>query len=133
MSTHAIIAVRTTEGYKGRFVHYDGYTEAMIPALERCIQQCKMGKTDPIAYMLGNHWSAFSKFKHEPSESDSHNQTWYTETDTIDAHYLYIIELSKFPNVGYIVTPYIKVFQNWMALDPDNIINNFRSKSKEYV
>ena len=122
MSTHAIMAVRTETGYKGRYVHFDGYTEAMLPAMRRSIQQCRMGKTDPIAYMLGNHWSAFNITKHEVSDSDTHDQVWYTEADSIDADYLYIIELSDFPNVGYLVQPYIKLGKNWIAIDPSNTI-----------
>ena len=125
MSTHAIMAVRTEEGYKGRYVHFDGYTEAMLPAMNRAIKNCQMGGTDPIAYMLGNHWSAFNNTKHEVSDSDTHDQVWYTEADSIDADYLYILDTNRqsITDKGTIkVTPYIKLGKNWIAIDPSNTI-----------
>ena len=124
MSTHAIMAVRTEEGYKGVYVHFDGYTEAMLPAMNRAIKQCVMGGTDPIAYMLGNHWSAFNLSEHKQSESHTHDQTWYTEADSINADYLYIIGKYESPSINgnYKVTPYIKLGDNWVAIDPSKTI-----------
>lgn len=122
MSTHAIMAVRTEGGYKGRYVHFDGYTEAMLPAMNRAITQCVMGGTDPIAYMLGNHWSAFSLSEHKPADSDTHNQVWYTEADSIGEQYVYIIDETPTKSQHYTVTPYIKFGFNWIAVDTNNII-----------
>jgi hypothetical protein len=119
MSTHAIIAVRTSDGYKGRYVHFDGYTEAMLPAIKRCIQNHKVaGNTfsDAVTYMLGNHWSAFNLSEHKAAEAHSHSQTWYTENDEIHAEYLYILDDNE-------VTPYIRLgFDGWVAVDPSNTI-----------
>ena len=122
MSTHAIMAVRTEDGYKGRYVHFDGYTEAMLPAMNRAIKNCEMGGTDPIAYMLGNHWSAFNITNHEVSDSDTHDQVWYTEADSIDADYLYIIDKTPKKVQQHTVTPFIKLGKNWIAIDPSNTI-----------
>jgi hypothetical protein len=128
MSTHAIMAVRTAEGYKGRYVHFDGYTEAMLPAMNRAIKQCVMGGTDPIAYMLGNHWSAFNLSEHKQAESHTHDQTWYTQDDSIGEQYLYIIDETPKKVQQYTVTPYIKLGDNWIAIDPSNTI---KTKIKE--
>jgi hypothetical protein len=118
MSTHALIGVKTADGYKARFVHYDGYTSAMLPAIERCIKNHKVaGNTfsDAVFYMLGNHWTTFSLASHEITKSDSHDQVWYTENDEIDAEYLYILDDNE-------VTPYIRSGEGWMALDPSKTI-----------
>jgi len=128
MSTHAIMAVRTEDGYKGRYVHFDGYTQAMLPAMNRAITQCVMGGTDPIAYMLGNHWSAFNLSEHKPAESHTHDQTWYTQDDSIGEQYLYIIEKTPTKSQYYTVTPFIKLGDNWVAIDPTNTI-----KTKVYA
>ena len=124
MSTHALIGVKTPTGYKARFVHYDGYTEAMLPAIKRCIQNHKVAGntfTDAKNYMLGNHWSSFNLTEHTQSQAHSHDQVWYTETDGIDAQYLYILDDSE-------VTPYILVGETWVAIDPSNTI-----KTKQYA
>jgi len=131
MSTHAIMAVRTEDGYKGRYVHFDGYTEAMLPAMNRAIKQCVMGGTDPIAYMLGNHWSAFNLSEHKQAESHTHDQTWYSQDDSIGEQYLYILDRvrNSITDKGtVVVTPYIKLGDNWIAIDPSNTI---KTKIKE--
>lgn len=118
MSTHALIGVPTATGYKARFVHWDGYTDEMMPAIKRCIQQHKVaGNTfsDAVFYMLGNHWSSFSTSEHKYAEGHSHNQVWYTENDEIDASYLYILDDNE-------VTPYINVGNKWIALDTSKTI-----------
>jgi hypothetical protein len=118
MSTHALIGVPTATGYKARFVHYDGYTEAMMPAINRSLQHHKTaGFTfqDAVNYMLGNHWSSFNLAQHKEAEFHSHNQVWYTENDDIDAEYLYILDDNE-------VTPYIRSGEGWIALDPSKTI-----------
>lgn len=118
MSTHALIGVKTPTGYKARFVHWDGYTESMMPAIKRCIQNHKVaGNTfqDAVFYMVGNHWSSFSVSEHKYAEAHSHNQVWYTEDSDIDAEYLYLLDDNE-------VTPYIRTGEGWMALDPSKTI-----------
>ena len=113
MSTHALIGVPTATGYKARFVHYDGYTEAMMPAINRELQQNKIAGltfSDAIIYMLGNHWSSFNIAQHKPAEAHSHDQIWYTEDSDIDAEYLYLLDDNE-------VTPYIRTGEGWMAID----------------
>jgi hypothetical protein len=118
MSTHALIGVKTPTGYKARFVHYDGYTEAMLPAIKRCIQNHKVAGntfTDARNYMLGNHWSSFNISEHRASEAHSHSEVWYTESIDIDAQYLYILDDNE-------VTCYINLHDKWIAIDPSNTI-----------
>ena len=118
MSTHALIGVPTATGYKARFVHYDGYTSAMLPAIERCIKNHKIAGdtfTDAVTYMLGNHWTAFNLTEHTDADFGSHNQVWYTENDEIDSQYLYLLDDNE-------VTPYIRSSEGWMALDPTKTI-----------
>lgn len=118
MSTHALIGVKTENGYKARFVHYDGYTSEMLPAIERCIKQHKLaGNTfaDAVTYMLSNHWSTFSVSGHAIANGLSHTQVWYTENDEIDSEYLYILDDNE-------VTPYVRQEQGWMALNPTKTI-----------
>ena len=113
MSTHALIGVPTATGYKARFVHYDGYTEAMMPAINRELQQNKIAGltfSDAVNYMLGNHWSSFNIAQHKASEAHSHDQVWYTEDADIDAEYLYLLDDNE-------VTPYIRTGEGWMAID----------------
>ena len=113
MSTHALIGVPTATGYKARFVHYDGYTENMMPAIKRCLQHHKTAGatfTEARNYMLGNHWSSFSIANHKASEAHSHDQVWYTEDADIDAEYLYLLDDNE-------VTPYIRTGEGWMAVD----------------
>jgi hypothetical protein len=120
MSTHALIGVPTATGYKARFVHWDGYTSEMMPAIKRCIQQHKVaGDTfsDAVFYMLGNHWSSFSTSGHKYAEAHSHNQVWYTEDSDIDANYLYLLDDGE-------VTPYIRSEEGWIALDISKTIKN---------
>lgn len=118
MSTHALIGVKTPTGYKARFVHYDGYTDAMLPAIKRCIQNHKVAGntfTDARNYMLSNHWSSFNISEHKASEAHSHDQVWYSEDADIDASYLYILDDNE-------VTPYIRTGEGWIALDPSKTI-----------
>lgn len=118
MSTHALIGVKTPTGYKARFVHYDGYTEAMLPAIKRCIQNHWVaGNTyiDARNYMLSNHWSSFNISEHSVAQSHTHNQVWYTENDGIDAQYLYILDEKE-------VTAYINLHGKWIAIDPTKTI-----------
>lgn len=113
MGTHAIIAVPTSTGFKGRFVHYDGFVETMMPAIKRCIRDHKVaGNTfsDAVFYMLGNHWTSFNISEHTPSEAHSHDQVWYTEQDDIDAQYVYILDNNE-------VTAYANLHGMWIALD----------------
>jgi hypothetical protein len=113
MSTHAIIAIPTETGFKGRFVHYDGHTGNMIPAINRIVEQNrKVGYTfqDAKNYLLSNHWSGIYKTEQKPAEAHSHNQVWYTEDADIDAEYLYLLDDNE-------VTPYIRTGEGWMAVD----------------
>ena len=112
MSTQAIVGVATENGYKGRYVHFDGYTEAMMPALKRCIKNSVIADTNPIAYILGNHWSAFSISEHKAADTQSHDEVWYTESTGIHASYLYLID-----QVTFEVTAYINIDDNWLAID----------------
>jgi hypothetical protein len=119
MSTHALIGVPTATGYKARFVHYDGYTENMMPAIKRCIKNHKVaGDTfqDAVFYMLGNHWSSFSISGHEYSKGD-HDVVFYTEDNDIDAEYLYLLDDNE-------VTPYIRTGEGWIALDVSKTIKH---------
>jgi hypothetical protein len=118
MSTHALIGVPTATGYKARFVHYDGYTENMIPAINRIVQQNRIaGYTfqDAKNYLLGNHWSGIYKTEQKPAEAHSHDQVWYTEDVDIDAQYLYLLDDNE-------VTPYIRTGEGWIALNPSKTI-----------
>jgi hypothetical protein len=118
MSTHALIGVPTATGYKARFVHWDGYTENMIPAINRIIQQNRIaGQTfqDVRNYLLSNHWSGIYKTEQNPAEAHSHDQVWYTEDCDIDAQYLYLLDDNE-------VTPYIRTGEGWIALDPSKTI-----------
>jgi hypothetical protein len=120
MSTHALIGVPTATGYKARFVHYDGYTENMMPAIKRCIQNHKVaGNTfsDAVFYMLGNHWSSFSISEHKYAQAHSHDQVWYTEDADIDAEYLYLLDDNE-------ITPYIRTGEGWIALDVSKTIKH---------
>jgi hypothetical protein len=121
MSTHALVGVKTEEGgFRARFVHYDGYPEAMVPALNRVIKNYKMAgsqDTNPVAYILGNHWSSFSTSSHEPAQSYSHDQTWYTEKNEIDHEYLYLIDPTTLK-----VTAYLTTYEGWMEINPSNTI-----------
>jgi hypothetical protein len=112
MSTHAIVGIATDSGYKGRYVHFDGYTEAMMPALKRCIKNSVIADANPIAYILGNHWSSFSVANHEAADTDTHNEVWYTESTGIFASYLYLID-----QVTFEITAYINIDDNWVAID----------------
>ncbi len=38
MSTHSAVGVKTATGFKGRYVHFDGYPAAMIPVLKTIIE-----------------------------------------------------------------------------------------------
>jgi len=116
MSTHALVGVKTLEGFKARFVHFDGYPSAMIPALERAMQD-----ENPIAYILGNHWVAFNKSQHEAAEADSHGQTWYTETSNIDHAYLYLIDPDRKK-----IESFINLDSKWIEVNPNNVIMNKR-------
>ncbi len=112
MSTHALIGVPTATGYKARYVHSDGYTGAMMPAIKKCIQQHKVaGDTfaDAVFYMLGNHWSSFHTSGHKYAIGN-HDVIWYTEDADIDAEYLYLLDDNE-------VTPYIRTGEGWMAVD----------------
>jgi hypothetical protein len=118
MSTHALIGVPTATGYKARFVHWDGYTENMIPAINRIIQLNRIaGQTfqDVRNYLLSSHWSGFYKTEQKPAEAHSHDQVWYTEDSDIDAEYLYLLDDNE-------VTPYIRTGEGWIALDPSKRI-----------
>jgi hypothetical protein len=118
MSTHALIGVPTTSGYKARYVHCDGYTSAMLPSINRCVNNMKAAGdtfTDAVNYMLSNHWSSFSLGSHKAAEAHSHNEVWYTEKSDIDAEYLYILDDSE-------VIAYIRTGEGWMALNPNNTI-----------
>ena len=121
MSTHALVGVRTSiDGFKAKFVHYDGYPSAMLPALNRVIKNhVTAGKQDldPVAYILGNHWSCFNTSEHEPSQAHSHNQSWYTEANEIDHSYLYLIDRDTFK-----ISVYIPTGEGWMEVNPDNVI-----------
>ena len=112
MSTHALIGKRTTSGFKARFVHYDGYPSAMVPALERVMKQ-----DNPIAYALGNHWSSFSPHRQEPAESYSHDVIWYDQNSDIDHRYLYLLdEKSKK------IECFINLDSKWVEINPANEI-----------
>ena len=112
MSTHALIGVPTATGYKARYVHSDGYTKNMMPAIKRCIQNHKVaGDTfsDAVFYMLGNHWSSFSISGHVYTKGN-HDVVFYTEDADIDAEYLYLLDDNE-------VTPYIRTGEGWMAIN----------------
>jgi hypothetical protein len=113
MSTHAIIAIPTETGFRGRFVHYDGYPENMMPAIQRIIDQNrKVGYTfqDAKNYLLNNHWSGIYKTEQAPANANSHTQVWYTETNSIDHEFLYILDDNE-------VTCYMPVGNEYIALD----------------
>jgi len=110
MSTHALVGIRTLDGgFKAKFVHWDGYPEEMIPAIERALV------LQDLQYILANHWSSFNIKDHDPS--DNHDQDWYTQEDYIDSEYLYIIETDK---DEYYITTYVPKHQGWVAIIPDN-------------
>lgn len=121
MSTHALVGVRTSvDGFKAKYVHFDGYPSAMLPALNRVIKNyVAAGKQDqdPVAYICGNHWRSFNTSEHVPAESHSHNQSWYSESDEIDHAYLYLIDRDTLK-----VTAYVAMGNGWMEVNPDNSI-----------
>jgi len=120
MSTHALIGVPTATGYKARFVHYDGYTENMMPAIKRIVQLNRIaGNTfqDAKNYLLSNHWTGIYQTEQKPAEAHSHDQVWYTEDSDIDSSYLYLLDDNE-------ITPYIRTEEGWMALDLTKTIKN---------
>jgi hypothetical protein len=113
MSTHAIIAVPTETGFKGRFVHYDGNPQNIVPAIERIVKQNRIvGLTfqDAKNYLLSNHWSGIYKTEQIPAQAGSHRNVWYTEADGVDHEFLYILDDNE-------VTAYIPVGDEYVALD----------------
>lgn len=111
MSTHALVGVRTETGYNAKFVHWDGYPDAMLPALGKALVE------QDLQYILANHWSSFSSFNHD--RGDGHDVDFYTESVDIDAEYLYIIETDA---DEYYISTYIPVGREWVFADFHNTI-----------
>lgn len=86
MSTHALIGVRTSTGYKAKFIHWDGYTSNIIPIVKNVISRSETFH-QATEQLLANHWSSLNK-----EVGVNHEVTWYTETNDIDAEYLYILD-----------------------------------------
>jgi hypothetical protein len=121
MSTHALVGVRTADGgFRARYVHSDGYPSSMLPALQRVIHNYKAaGSQDlnPVTYILGNHWSSFSNYGHNPAQSHTHIKTWYTEANEVDHTFLYIIDTDTLT-----ITTYVQYGEGWTELNPSNTI-----------
>jgi len=115
MSTHALVGVAVADGFKARYVHFDGYPSAMLPALQRIMKS----DDKPVAYVLGNHWDALNLSSHTPAEANSHSQTWYTESSNIDHAYLYLLDEDRKS-----VTSFINLDSKWMEVNPNNTIKN---------
>ena len=119
MSTHALIGVATDTGFKAKFVHYDGYPQNMVTAINRIIdQERKVGYTfqDAKNYLLTNHWDGIYPTKQTPADADSHNVVWYDENSDIDHSYLYILDDNE-------VRCYIPTNdKSWMRLMPEDVI-----------
>jgi len=115
MSTHALVGVAVGDGFQARYVHFDGYPSAMLPALRK-IMSWGDGSVD---YILGNHWESLNLSSRTPAEPDSHEQTWYTESSTIDHEYLYLLD-------GYrkSITSFINLDNKWVEINPNNTIKN---------
>ena len=116
MSTHALIGKRVGSGFKARFVHFDGYPSAMMPALQRVMRD-----ENPIAYALGNHWRSFNPHSQEPAESFSHDVIWYDHNSNIDHSYLYLLdeETKK-------IECFINLDSKWVEINPTNEIKRER-------
>ncbi len=113
MSTHAIIAIPTESGFKGRFVHYDGYPQNIVPAVNRIVSQNrKAGYTfqDAKNYLLNNHWTGIYPTEQTPAQAHSHDQVWYDENSDIDHEYLYILDDNE-------ITAYTRCGNEYVALD----------------
>ena len=78
MATRSIIAVWGSEGYEiepnnkytsteewfGRYCHWDGYPEHMIPALQAIIKQ--YGIVEAKRKLMANSWSSIGEFENHP-------------------------------------------------------------------
>jgi hypothetical protein len=78
MATRSIIAVWGSEGYEiepnikvtsteewfGRYCHWDGYPEHMIPALQAIIAE--YGVVEAKRKLMANSWSSIGEFENHP-------------------------------------------------------------------
>ncbi len=105
MSTHAIVGTKTATGFRGRYVHFDGYPDAMIPALISILQ--RDGYDTAVKTITEDHaeWTTLigETGRHtEPyrgevtvpgyGNADTVRGMWYTEADRNGpAHWAYTL------------------------------------------
>ena len=97
MSTRSVVAYRTESGWRGRYIHFDGYTDYMNPALTTIVQRDGFDKAKAILCDEHRSWSqvdpnvkpSANEFLGDRGEvvegygvayTDEPDDFWYTET-----------------------------------------------------
>ncbi len=102
MSTHAVVGVKTATGFRGRYVHLDGYPSAMIPALTGIVARDGVERALRVITQEHTEWSTLSgadagfvrsseTFVPGYGRSDDQMDTWYTEVSRGPAHWAYAL------------------------------------------
>ena len=61
MSTRSVIAKPTEDGWIGRYVHYDGYPEAMVPEYLRLVNEKGVDRCIDILINFNAGWSSIEQ------------------------------------------------------------------------
>lgn len=113
MSTRSVVAIPTANGgWKGRYVHFDGYPEHMLPALTDLISRKGLDRVIDVLINWNPAWasigggdavfaSTLGGTSHKVSDygvaykrSESSMDSWYTDqnNDPLFIEFVYILE-----------------------------------------